>query len=211
MALSIMSSLGSRVLPTCTWLLSRTTVLGSCRAAGSVAQMYDTELPGRAAGSIPHFDEEAKGKYGEFISERATQGTLVDKFFEDANLPAAEQKKMSLRAVREQFARFQGDVGSSEVQVAILSKKVEQLAGHLTIHKKDHHSRRGLTMMLNKRRKLLEYLRRTNFEIFATTISKLGLKDNYAPRDRFSKYDTLKTMKGRQAEAKLKQKQKKRR
>lgn len=70
--------------------------------------------------------------------------------------------------------------------VARLTKKIADLAEHLREHRKDHSSRRGLQALLNKRRSLLQYLRGSNFDAYAMTISKLGLRDNYAKHDRFS-------------------------
>lgn len=70
--------------------------------------------------------------------------------------------------------------------VARLTRKIHDLAEHLKMHRKDHSSRRGLQGLLSQRRSLLQYLRRSNFDTYAMTISKLGLKDNYAQHDRFT-------------------------
>ena len=102
------------------------------------------------------------------------------------NAPHAEHIKAKLQGIREDFERFPGDTGSSEVQVAVLTARIYALAEHLTTHRKDHNSRRGLQGLLNRRRSLLQYLRRTDFDAYAALISRLGLKDNYAPQDRFS-------------------------
>ncbi|KFM25073.1 37S ribosomal protein S28, mitochondrial [Auxenochlorella protothecoides] len=101
-------------------------------------------------------------------------------------LPRREQHRLQLREVIKEFQRFPGDVGSSEVQVARLTRKIHDLAEHLKVHRKDHSSRRGLQGLLSQRRSLLQYLRRSNFDTYAMTISKLGLKDNYAQNDRFT-------------------------
>jgi small subunit ribosomal protein S15 len=69
-----------------------------------------------------------------------------------------------------------GDTGSPEVQVAILTKEIEELNGHLQIHKHDHHSRRGLLMKVGKRRNLLKYLAREDVERYRTLIKRLGLR-----------------------------------
>lgn len=69
--------------------------------------------------------------------------------------------------------------------VALLTTRISQLAEHLKVHKKDHSSRHGLEAALNKRRKLLAYLRRTNFGAYANLISSLGLRDNYQKMVRF--------------------------
>ncbi len=70
----------------------------------------------------------------------------------------------------------EGDTGSTEVQVAILTTKINKLTGHFKLHKHDHHSRRGLLRMVSHRRKLLAYLKRTNLEGYRALIKKLGLR-----------------------------------
>ncbi|MBA3727676.1 MAG: 30S ribosomal protein S15 [Actinobacteria bacterium] len=74
------------------------------------------------------------------------------------------------------YRRGDADTGSPEVQVAVLSKRIEQLTEHLKTHKKDHHSRRGLLQMVGRRRRLLGYLRREDVERYRTLISRLGLR-----------------------------------
>ena len=69
-----------------------------------------------------------------------------------------------------------GDTGSTEVQVALLTARINDLTGHLREHSKDHHSRRGLLMMVGKRRRLLAYLRAQNVERYRTLIAQLGLR-----------------------------------
>jgi len=73
-------------------------------------------------------------------------------------------------------ARADGDTGSPEVQVALLSRRISELTEHLKTHPKDHHSRRGLLRMVGRRRRLLEYLRREDIERYRTIIAKLGLR-----------------------------------
>jgi small subunit ribosomal protein S15 len=74
------------------------------------------------------------------------------------------------------YARADGDTGSPEVQVAVLTKRIEQLTEHLKGHARDHHSRRGLLMLVGKRRRLLEYLRREDVERYRALIGRLGLR-----------------------------------
>jgi small subunit ribosomal protein S15 len=73
-------------------------------------------------------------------------------------------------------ARAEGDTGSPEVQVAILTSRIKTLTEHFKTHAKDNHSRRGLLMMVNKRRALLDYLRKTEGERYLALIAKLGLR-----------------------------------
>ena len=68
------------------------------------------------------------------------------------------------------------DTGSSEVQIALLTGRINHLTEHLRLHKKDHHSRRGLLMLVGRRRRLLDYVRRTDVERYRAIISKLGLR-----------------------------------
>lgn len=74
------------------------------------------------------------------------------------------------------FQRGNADTGSTEVQIALLSKRIEGLSEHFTEHKKDHHSRRGLLKMVNKRRKLLDYLKQSDQKCYQDVIERLGLR-----------------------------------
>jgi small subunit ribosomal protein S15 len=74
------------------------------------------------------------------------------------------------------YRRSETDTGSPEVQVAILTKRIEELTEHLKSHGSDHHSRRGLLRMVGKRRRLLEYLRREDVERYRALIQRLGLR-----------------------------------
>jgi len=75
-----------------------------------------------------------------------------------------------------EFGRGQGDTGSPEVQVALLSARINQLTEHFGEHRKDHHSRRGLLSMVNRRRRLLDYLKRVDQGRYKELISRLGLR-----------------------------------
>jgi small subunit ribosomal protein S15 len=75
-----------------------------------------------------------------------------------------------------QHRRSDADTGSAEVQIAVLSKRISDLTEHLKTHKKDHASRRGLLMLVGRRRRLLEYLRRENVERYRELVAKLGLR-----------------------------------
>ena len=85
---------------------------------------------------------------------------------------SAEQKAK----VVAEHARGQGDTGSPEVQVALLTANINKLQGHFEGHKKDHHSRRGLIRMVNQRRKLLDYLKGKDKNRYADLIKRLGLR-----------------------------------
>ncbi len=75
-----------------------------------------------------------------------------------------------------EHARQEGDTGSPEVQVSILTERIVNLTEHFKTHAKDNHSRRGLLMMVNKRRSLLDYLRKEDHERYTALIAKLGLR-----------------------------------
>ena len=75
-----------------------------------------------------------------------------------------------------QYRTHETDTGSPEVQVALLSERINHLTEHLKVHKKDHHSRRGLRMLVGRRRRLLEYLRNSNVERYRELIARLGLR-----------------------------------
>ena len=79
-------------------------------------------------------------------------------------------------AVIAEYARKEGDTGSPEVQIAILTGRITELTEHLKLNKKDHHSRRGLLKMVGKRRGLLKYLRDTNLESYRSLIEKLEIR-----------------------------------
>ena len=75
-----------------------------------------------------------------------------------------------------EYARTEGDTGSAEVQVAVLTKRIADLTEHLKTHKHDHASRRGLLKMVGRRRRLLDYLRNEDIERYRALIAKLGLR-----------------------------------
>jgi small subunit ribosomal protein S15 len=85
---------------------------------------------------------------------------------------AREQKE----SVINQFRTHQSDTGSPEVQIALLSERIGELTEHFKTHKKDHASRRGLLMLVSKRRRLLDYLKKYDSERYKTVISKLGIR-----------------------------------
>ncbi len=88
---------------------------------------------------------------------------------------------MSITAVRKQelikeYRHKDGDTGSPEVQVAVLTERINTLTGHFKIHAKDHHSRRGLLLMVGRRRRLLDYVKRNDLGRYQTLIKRLGIR-----------------------------------
>ena len=88
-------------------------------------------------------------------------------------MPLTIDKKKSLI---EQFRVHEGDTGSPEVQIALLTERINGLTEHFKEHKKDHHSRRGLLMLIGKRRGLLGYLQKKDLERYRAVIDKLGIR-----------------------------------
>ncbi|MDD6796122.1 MAG: 30S ribosomal protein S15 [Clostridiaceae bacterium] len=84
-------------------------------------------------------------------------------------------KAKKLEIIKE-YGRKEGDTGSPEVQVALLTERITELTEHLKVHKKDHHSRRGLLMMVGQRRGLLNYLKEQDIERYRAIVKKLGLR-----------------------------------
>lgn len=84
--------------------------------------------------------------------------------------------KEEKNAIIKEYAQHEGDTGSPEVQIALLTKRINDLTEHLKVHKKDNHSRRGLLMMVGQRRSLLAYLQKKDVERYRAIIKKLGLR-----------------------------------
>ena len=80
------------------------------------------------------------------------------------------------QAIMKEYATHEGDTGSPEVQIAVLTKRINDLTEHLKEHHKDHHSRRGLLMMVGKRRGLMNYLKSQGIERYRGLVAKLGLR-----------------------------------
>ena len=78
--------------------------------------------------------------------------------------------------VMSDYQRSSGDTGSPEVQVALMTARIEDLTSHFKVHKQDHHSRQGLLRLVSQRRKLLDYLKRKDIERYRELISRLGLR-----------------------------------
>jgi small subunit ribosomal protein S15 len=91
--------------------------------------------------------------------------------FQDMVLAKTDKQKLI-----EDFRRDDSDTGSPDVQIAILTKRIDELTEHLKAHKKDHHSRRGLLKMVGRRRRLLEYVKRADIDRYRALIERLGLR-----------------------------------
>ena len=85
-------------------------------------------------------------------------------------------EKDKKQSIIEEYKTHEADTGSTEVRVAVLTARIRELTEHMRAHKKDFHSRRGLLIMVGKRRKLLQYLKRKDFMRYQTLIQRLGLR-----------------------------------
>jgi len=97
----------------------------------------------------------------------------VQKYFKEDHKMIAKEKK---QAIINEYGRTPNDTGSPEVQVAVLTARIQELTEHLKQNPKDHHSRRGLLMMVGHRRGLLDYLKKTDLEGYRALIEKLGIR-----------------------------------
>jgi small subunit ribosomal protein S15 len=97
----------------------------------------------------------------------------VEKFHQEVPMTLTSEGKLEI--VRK-FGRDEKDTGSAEVQIALLTTRINELTDHLRMHKKDHHSRRGLLSLVGRRRRLLAYLSRTDLESYRKLIAELGLR-----------------------------------
>ena len=124
------------------------------------------------------------GRVGSFAmgSRRALQGD--GRVLETSQLKRKERSRAEIMGIAEQpkpnlveqFRVHQTDTGSPEVQVALLSQRIEHLTEHFKVHVKDHHSRRGLLMRVGQRRRLLDYLRYNDFARYESLIQRLGIR-----------------------------------
>jgi len=125
------------------------------------------------------------GDQGE--ASKDIQRDLVKKYLSQACMSAFEVHELKLKQITVNYQRHELDTGSSEVQVARLSDKITYLIEHSNQHRKDNATKRSLEAMLNTRRRLLRYLRRTDGERYFDLISKLRLRDNvaYSAKDKY--------------------------
>jgi len=119
------------------------------------------------------------------VEKKKTKKRVTEKTVKPAKAPKVKKGKGRSKAKKEEPKSKKGliklaalkksDTGSPEVQIALLTKRIEDLSGHLKLHKKDKHSRRGLLGLVNKRRKLLMYLRKKDEKRYQNITGKLGL------------------------------------
>ena len=90
-------------------------------------------------------------------------------------MPLTKEQKAQIIS---DYGKGANDSGSAEVQVALLTQRIRELTEHLKVHKKDHHTRRGLLMLVGKRRRLLTYIKKNDIQNYRELIARLGIRDN---------------------------------
>jgi len=112
---------------------------------------------------------------------------LVRQYLSSEQHSASQRNREALAAARESFATHAHDVGGTEVQIAALTERIRYMTDHLRTHRKDKASRLGLVAMLERRKKLLKYLRRSDGDSYGEVIYRLGLKDRSFVEDKYLK------------------------
>jgi len=112
----------------------------------------------------------------------ATAAAILTRELQSPDPPTARCRKRTNLTMPDpsttisEYRLHETDTGSPEVQIALLTERINMLTAHLKVHKKDHHSRRGLLMLVGRRRRLLDYLRRNDVERYRALIARLGLR-----------------------------------
>jgi small subunit ribosomal protein S15 len=132
------------------------------------------------------------------------QEELLERYFHPDHMSSEEKMKLELQKVRDEFKMSENDCGSARVQIAQLTVKIKHLSS--VLHKKDKHSRKGLQDMVQRRKKYLKYLRRTDWDSYCLVLSKLGLRD--VPEYKAPDYKSKSTSKAKSKKSKSKGKRK---
>jgi small subunit ribosomal protein S15 len=132
------------------------------------------------------------------------QEELLERYFHPDHMSSEEKMKLELQKVRDEFKMSENDCGSARVQIAQLTVKIKHLSS--VLHKKDKHSRKGLQDMVQRRKKYLKYLRRTDWDSYCLVLSKLGLRD--VPEYKAPDYKSKSTSKAKSKKSKSKSKRK---
>jgi ribosomal protein S15 len=128
------------------------------------------------------------------------QEELLERYFHPDHMSSEEKMKLELQRVRDEFKMSENDCGSARVQIAQLTVKIKHLS--TVLHKKDKHSRKGLQDMVQRRKKYLKYLRRTDWDSYCLVLSKLGLRD--VPEYKAPDYKNKSTSKAKSKKSKSK-------
>jgi len=150
---------------------------GNAKDAKIDAKLFP-EFPGVAAWQ-PAEDRRFVGGLSSAELDEQGASEEVRRLFDLHNASQMERNKQKVDDAITRFRMHENDVGSTPVQCAVLTERIRYMTVHLQEHRKDNHGRRGLQTMLNKRRSLLKYLRKKDFDVYKTTITALKLKDTY--------------------------------
>jgi small subunit ribosomal protein S15 len=150
---------------------------GNAKDAKMDAKLFP-EFPGVAAWQ-PAEDRRFVGGLSSAELDEQGASEEVRRLFDLHNASQMERNKQKMDDAITRFRMHENDVGSTPVQCAVLTERIRYMTVHLQEHRKDNHGRRGLQTMLNKRRSLLKYLRKKDFDVYKTTITALKLKDTY--------------------------------
>uniref|UniRef100_A0A0A9GSC5 Small ribosomal subunit protein uS15c n=1 Tax=Arundo donax TaxID=35708 RepID=A0A0A9GSC5_ARUDO len=132
------------------------------------------------------------------------QEELLERYFHRDHMSSEEKMKLELQKVRDEFKMSENDCGSARVQIAQLTVKIKHLSS--VLHKKDKHSKKGLQDMVQRRKKYLKYLRRTDWDSYCLVLSKLGLRD--VPEYKAPDYKNKSVTKAKSKKSKSKKKRK---
>jgi small subunit ribosomal protein S15 len=145
---------------------------------GTEASLFEAEkfLPFCKKPVFPQFTD-ALILFNNYLAKMPDLKFLGNLLYQSGRSIMALDSAKTAEIVKE-FARTEGDTGSSEVQIALLSNRIVYLTEHLKTHKKDHASRLGLLKLVGQRRRLMRYLKRTNKDVYYALIGKLEIRDN---------------------------------
>lgn len=161
---------------------------GATRPLG-VSLFSTAAVVGDGAGDRPRDSARGLNRRGSKRAPVDFKPELVKQYLGPEHLSASEANRLTLRKVREAFAAHAHDCGGSAVQIAALTEKIRYMTEHLRTHHKDKASMRGLVAMLERRKKLLRYLRKSDGDAYGEVIYRLGLKDRSFVEE---KYETSK-------------------
>jgi len=135
-----------------------------------IKQKYFTNI--KFCDIIPNVRNSVLGEYAVLTESPFPILGFIENILEEVKIMIKEEKT----AIMQEHAAHEGDTGSPEVQIAVLTKRIADLTEHLKVHKNDHHSRRGLHKMVGHRRNLLAYLHNKDVERYRAIIAKLGIR-----------------------------------
>ncbi|CAN6239137.1 unnamed protein product [Urochloa humidicola] len=171
----------------------------------SMLSIGQTPKPAQGQGLSMHSVLGLGGQMTPDYTRLPPQEELIERYFHPDHMSSEEKMKLELQRVRDEFKMSENDCGSARVQIAQLTLKIKHLSA--VLHKKDKHSRKGLQEMVQRRKKYLKYLRRTDWDSYCLVLSKLGLRD--VPEYKAPDYKSKPTTKAKSKKSKSKNKKRK--